>query len=332
MPLHSCSLMLNIVGTEPMTAHHHVVRNRDACYTPPSNLTIAYDFLNRHRHVKVYTFSQVVTEDPAARHRRIEQLGDWTEFVHLAFWDGERPDAVLSVRREGEFSAEELTLLQQLHSAFDAAIRRLRILEIERYRRTTFESFVARLPMPMMLLTDDQQLSFATEEGYEACAIWNLGEREARAVNPRRAFELPGEIAAACSVLSCSHNPADLNGRPTEELAQIVRHPTSAMMARISFTQANRGPWARPGFLVTFAFDPDQKEATATTHDRRILKYLQVLSPCERRVALLVSEGCRNREIARRLNRSERTVEFQLNSVYRKLKINHRLQLARALT
>jgi DNA-binding CsgD family transcriptional regulator len=320
MSLHSCSLMLNIVGTEPVTAHHHVVYNRDAHYKPPSNLKIVYEYLNRHRKVRLYTFSQVVAEDPHAIHRRIEQLGDWTEFVHLAFWDGERPDAVLSLRREGSFSGDELEWLNQLHPAIDAAIRRLRIIEGERFQRTAFERFVRGLPIPAILLTSDEQLSFATDEGYEACAIWNRGERGARALNPRRTFELPLEIAAACSRLRPPPKASDL--------VESIRHRELPMVARIECVQPGRGPWARPGFLVTFNRDEAQR---TNAHEQRVLRVLQALSPCERRVALLAAEGYRNREIALRLNRSGRTIEYQLNSIYRKMNLQHRAQLVRAL-
>ena len=322
MPLHSCSLMLNIVGTESVTAHHHVVYNRDTHYKPPSNLAIAYEYLNRHRHVKLYTFSQVLVEDPRAMHRRLEQLGDWTEFVHLAFWDGERPDAVVSIRREGNFSAEELALLHQVHPAIDAAIRRLRIVEGERFQRSAFERLVRGLPIPAILLTDEEQVCFATDEGYEACAVWNRGEREARAVNPRRTFELPFEFVAACRRIRQLGSAS--------KLVESIRHPRTPMTARIECIQPGRGPWAKFGFLITFSGDENQDD-DGIANDQRRLRVLQALSPCERRVALLAAEGCRNREIARRLNRSERTVEYQLNSIYRKMNLEHRGQLVRAL-
>jgi DNA-binding NarL/FixJ family response regulator len=46
---------------------------------------------------------------------------------------------------------------------------------------------------------------------------------------------------------------------------------------------------------------------------------------------MLVAEGLRNEDIARRLQRSRRTIEFQLNAVYRKLDMHGRTQLVRAL-
>lgn len=65
--------------------------------------------------------------------------------------------------------------------------------------------------------------------------------------------------------------------------------------------------------------------------ERALPARLQCLSPSERRVALLVAKGLRNHEIAEQLCRSRRTVEFQLNSIYRKLEVSCRTQLVRVL-
>ncbi|MCU1360319.1 MAG: hypothetical protein JWN99_1608, partial [Ilumatobacteraceae bacterium] len=53
------------------------------------------------------------------------------------------------------------------------------------------------------------------------------------------------------------------------------------------------------------------------------------LSPAERRVAEAVVEGLTNREVAAQLFVSEKTVEFHLHNVYRKLSVRSRSQLVR---
>jgi DNA-binding CsgD family transcriptional regulator len=55
----------------------------------------------------------------------------------------------------------------------------------------------------------------------------------------------------------------------------------------------------------------------------------EMLTPGELRVALLVAEGSANKEVAAALFVSRRTVESHLMSVYRKLEISSRSQLAR---
>lgn len=52
------------------------------------------------------------------------------------------------------------------------------------------------------------------------------------------------------------------------------------------------------------------------------------LSTREQRIAQLVSEGSTNRDIARALDLSDRTVEWNLTRVYRKLGVRSRAQLA----
>jgi DNA-binding NarL/FixJ family response regulator len=55
--------------------------------------------------------------------------------------------------------------------------------------------------------------------------------------------------------------------------------------------------------------------------------YLQYLTPRERQIALLVGEGACNKEIASRLDISERTVKAHLTAIFRKLQISDRLRL-----
>ncbi len=56
------------------------------------------------------------------------------------------------------------------------------------------------------------------------------------------------------------------------------------------------------------------------------------LTPAEREVALAVLDGASNREIARRRGRSVRTVTTQIETIYRKLGVSCRAELARRLT
>lgn len=55
------------------------------------------------------------------------------------------------------------------------------------------------------------------------------------------------------------------------------------------------------------------------------------LTPQELRVAMLVTQGARNREVANALFVSEKTVETHLGAVFRKLGIRSRAELGRQL-
>ena len=71
--------------------------------------------------------------------------------------------------------------------------------------------------------------------------------------------------------------------------------------------------------------------ATGARPRRISLSGLESLTPSERRVAEMAAEGPTNREIAQALFVTPKTVEVHLSSVYRKLGIRSRSQLAAAL-
>src|SRR6266487_2175834 len=76
-----------------------------------------------------------------------------------------------------------------------------------------------------------------------------------------------------------------------------------------------------------------ERELLATgARPRRIaLSGAESLTPSERRVAEMAAEGPTNREIAQALFVTQRTVEVHLTSIYRKLGISSRSQLAAVL-
>jgi DNA-binding CsgD family transcriptional regulator len=71
--------------------------------------------------------------------------------------------------------------------------------------------------------------------------------------------------------------------------------------------------------------------ATGARPRRIALSGVASLTPSERRVAEMAAQGPTNREIAQALFVTQRTVEVHLTSIYRKLAISSRSQLAGAL-
>ena len=71
--------------------------------------------------------------------------------------------------------------------------------------------------------------------------------------------------------------------------------------------------------------------ATGARPRRIALSGVESLTPSERRVAEMASEGPTNREIAQALFVTPKTVEVHLSNTYRKLGISSRSQLAAAL-
>jgi DNA-binding CsgD family transcriptional regulator len=71
--------------------------------------------------------------------------------------------------------------------------------------------------------------------------------------------------------------------------------------------------------------------ATGARPRRIAMSGVESLTPSERRVAELAAQGPTNREIAQALFVTQRTVEVHLTSIFRKLAIDSRSQLAAAL-
>jgi DNA-binding CsgD family transcriptional regulator len=337
LPHHSCSLMLGIVDLEPHEGRHFVAREQEPDNQPVTSLSIARPYLAAHPQVKMYTYTEILHEDPRAHQRRVErerQFRGWNEFVHLAFWNGSHPDAVLSIRRseeQGDFLPEEREFLASLHPVIDAGLRRLRVFEQERGRRAGMERFISGLPIPVMFLGPDRTVEFATPEAYDLCAVWNHGFKEARALNARRCFRLPEQIEEACVRLGEIWDRAAGDGRAVGVESARVEHPEiGQLLAKVDVSQPFRGALVRPGFWVTLSCERNLDGAN-TELKAGALHQLQFLTPSERRVALLVAEGLRNQDVARRLGKSPRTVDFQLNVIYRKLGVRGRTELARLL-
>ena len=337
LPHHSCSLLLGIVDLEPREGRHFVAREADGPNQPVTSLSIASPFLANHPLVKMYTYAEILQQDPQARQRRLERervFSGWDEFVHLAFWRGAHPEAVLSVRRskeQGEFSPEEREFLASLHPVIDSGLRRLRAFEQERAMRLGMERFISGLPIPVMFLGAGGKLIFATQEAYDLCAVWNFGFKQARTLNSRRCFQVPDLIAEACRKLEATCESAAAGGIHVGFDGAYVEHPqVRHLSARVVVSQPYRGPLVKPGFWVTFSCDQNVDGADRNLGPEAV-QHLQVLTATERRVALLVAEGLRNRDVARKLGKSTRTVDFQLNAIYRKLGVKTRVGLTRLL-
>jgi DNA-binding CsgD family transcriptional regulator len=75
----------------------------------------------------------------------------------------------------------------------------------------------------------------------------------------------------------------------------------------------------------------DELHAAGARPRRPLVRGVDALSPQERRVATMASEGLGNREIAESLFLTRRTVEMHLTGAYRKLGVAGRGELAQDL-
>ncbi len=329
LPHRSCSLFFNIVDFQPTDARHHVLQPRNADYVPATSLTVSGPFLARHPQIRMYTYSDIASEDPDAARRRLVQEPDpeWNEFIHLAFWHDSAPEAVLSIHRPPDFSEvsdEERAFLEQLYPTIEAGLRRLRAVEGERTRRQVYEHFLRYIPLSVLFVDGDDQLLFATAEAEKQCARWNRGLKIPAAMD----LELPGNAGRLFNQSATASELVQASGK--SGAVQLAHPALHGLSARIERSWHFPGLRLRPCYVVTF-LDAPASQDQAPEPSQEALLLLQQLTPSERRVAQLVARGLRNEEIADHLCRSRRTVEFQLNSIYRKLGIGSRTQLVRAL-
>jgi DNA-binding CsgD family transcriptional regulator len=332
LPHRSCSLMLNVVDYEPTSAKHHVFQPRKSDYVPATSLTISSPFLERHPNIHLYTFSQILAEDPDANRRRFDQEPDpeWNEFVHLAFWHDARLEAVLSIHRPPEcssISSEERGFLEHLHPMLQAGLWRARKMRDEQPRQIACESVLSGVPIALVFADEHCRLRFATPEGEKQCSRWNRALKDAPGAVDR--FRLPIQVGNLMSRFEATAAQAD------EVRYLKIDHP---LVAGLKVTIERSWHFASlrtsPNYILRFHDELSNDPATSLLggHSKTAFATLQKLSASERRVALLIAKGLSNSEIAKRICRSPRTVEFQLGSIYRKLGLSRRTQLVIALT
>ena len=96
------------------------------------------------------------------------------------------------------------------------------------------------------------------------------------------------------------------------------------MLQQVSTVVSNEGLWVGPSLLQRLirATGPRVERARGDTPD------LNALSQREIEVAQHVGNGASNKEIARSLHITERTVKAHLSAIFQKIGVRDRLQLA----
>lgn len=174
--------------------------------------------------------------------------------------------------------------------------------------------------MPAVMCLDAEGATlFATVNARNLCEQWNRGLTDRERPQNGEDFRLPANLDGL--LRDAATKGVDVNAGGIR-----VRHPHLPELAVIiqmggSLPEMQTRPYCVLMFVACAS-------APAETDSERTLRQL---TPSERRVALLVAEGLRNEEIAQRLQRSRRTIEYQLNAIFRKLDMTRRTQLVRVL-
>lgn len=329
LPCHSCSLLFDIDDYQPQQGMHHLAETRDNGARLVTSLDVAAPYLDANPQVAWYTFSQIASQDARAmaRLRAQNPTPGWREFIHLAFWSGTRLEAVLSIRIRSEHTVSEcdLAFLGDLYPILDASLQRVRSLEAERIRHKAFEALLYRLPLATMIVDENLGCLYASQEARRLVSRW------APAAWGASSKRLPSTIERALRPHLQTVHAGDM-GEMQPSGTVTVEHPSIAgLRLRIEASASLRLAPHRMHFILTLACLSQGGESDPeTVADASVLPLLQCLSPSERKVALLVAQGMRNDAIARKLFRSRKTVESQISSIFRKLNVENRAQLARA--
>jgi DNA-binding NarL/FixJ family response regulator len=140
---------------------------------------------------------------------------------------------------------------------------------------------------------------------------------------------LPLAIPNTARVVVLSDEPSDEEG-----LAALAAgahgyanaHSLPQVLRAINYVVRNDGLWVGESLLgrvIKGVSQLPKPSVSAASSDR-----LSGLTEKEREVALHVAKGASNKEIARDLNVSERTIKAHLTTVFEKLGVRDRLQLA----
>lgn len=330
-------------------------------YIRSRGVTISRNYLQSHPRARVYTFSEILEVDPtAAEELQIENnVGTpplpaaepapprCHDFANLVFWSPQgQLRAMLSVcRREehGPFTPRDHADLSQLYWAVHAALERVARQRRERARRECAEAYVGTLPAAALFVNGGGEVLFANHAAYDLCAMWNFGPQKAVSFNTRACFALPEAIHQAIvrlqandeAELSAGGNGAGRTSPPapgpssrivsTQVVHPAIRGLSAAVHRQPDSLTAEPGT---PRFVISLTYRDTFLGANSTALHATAL---QLLSPAERRVALLARDGLTNKEIASRLKRALPSVVWTLHVIYQKVGVRNRAQLAKRL-
>ena len=142
-----------------------------------------------------------------------------------------------------------------------------------------------------------------------------------------RLVTLASRSLAGARLIALSDTPSDEQALELMERGAVGychSHAGAPMFQQVATVVANQGLWVGPNLLQRLIRASLGNLPAANLPDAQ----LNDLSRREREVADLVGGGLSNKEIARRLDITERTVKAHLSAIFMKLGVRDRLHLA----
>jgi two-component system, NarL family, nitrate/nitrite response regulator NarL len=158
-----------------------------------------------------------------------------------------------------------------------------------------------------------------------ACTVWiHLPAERADAA---RLISLASRSIPEARLVALSDTPTDAQALDLMERGAVGychSHAGGAMLGQVATVVANQGLWVGTNLLQRLI----RASLGSAPSDGSGKGRLDDLSGREREVADLVGRGSSNKEIARRLDITERTVKAHLSAIFMKLGVRDRLHLA----
>lgn len=146
--------------------------------------------------------------------------------------------------------------------------------------------------------------------------------------DPTELVNLAVHIAPGCAVVALSNQVSQEEGLLCLEAGasgytSALANP--AVLRQIAMVVEHGGLWVGPELMARLR----ASLAHLQPHQVRMIESkLAMLSPREREVALAVAAGAANKEIARHMGITERTVKAHLSAIFERLGVRDRMQLA----
>ena len=142
-----------------------------------------------------------------------------------------------------------------------------------------------------------------------------------------RLVSLASRTLSQARLVALSDTPSDAQALDLMERGAVGychSHAGPAMLQQVATVVANQGLWVGPNLLQRLIRASLGNVPTGGVNESQLAE----LSSREREVAEHVGRGFNNKEIARRLDITERTVKAHLSAIFLKLGVRDRLHLA----
>jgi len=192
----------------------------------------------------------------------------------------------------------------------------------ERLRSLAIEQLCQVVPIGAAVLDASCNVLFCNREGLDLLGRWTAPRPTIK--RSCAATALPGQILEACHRLRAGDDGAGTR-RPNFGGRILVRHELKPNLSAV--VALDRNPRDRRFALFCILLQDSLRQAEGG--GRR--DQLALLTLAERQVAKLVAEGLRNSDIAAALGKSVMTVKSQLGTIFAKLGVRSRTQLAAVL-